>query len=177
MNDGVDKLDRGDFVGAIPLLEQACAIDPSYALPWLNLGLAFKRARQWQQARDAFLGAYARRTAATSTETYASLLWNIGITATALGEWKRAAAAWRQLGHRVTINRDGSPSAPLGRAWLRRGGLAPALGDRIDPARIRVIQDRPAETGFNRGQVVVHDAAKVGTMRHGGDELPVFPEL
>jgi hypothetical protein len=177
MNDGVDELDRGNVVRAITLLEQACAIDPSYALPWLNRGLAYKAARQWKPALDAFLAAYARRTPTTSMEVYASLLWNIGITATALGEWKRAAAAWRLLGHRITASRDGSPSAPLGQAWLRRDGMVPVLGDRIDPARIRVTQDRPMETGFSRGQVAVHDAAKVGTMFYGQHELPIFPEL
>lgn len=177
MNEGVAQLDQGDLGQAIRILRQAIQIDPDYHLPWLNLGLAYKRSRRWAEALDAFLTARAKAPGDIAAETYASILWNIGITATAVANWAEAAQAWRSLGHSVGTHRDQSPSVPMGEAWIQRGSFAPALGERIDPARIRVVEDRFNETGLRMNAVLVHDAARIGVKRHQGADLPVFAEL
>jgi len=176
-NRGIQHLDAGDHVAAMILFDQAAAADPSYYLPWFNLGLAHKSARRWREAAISFAEAYARLPADITDEKAASVIWNMGITATKLGLWQRAAGAWQMLGNSVRQRKDGSPSIPMGFGWIRRGDLEPAYGERIDPVRMQVLDANPSLTGLRPGQIVVHDASKTGTKQYRGQVLPIFPAL
>jgi hypothetical protein len=177
VNRGVLHLDAGDYAAAMVLFTQAASLDPAFYLPWFNLGLAQKRLRRWQDAADSFAEAYARLPPDLSAERAASVIWNMGITATKLGLWNRAAGTWRLLGHSVGWRPDGSPSAPLGFGWVRRGRLEPAFGTRIDPARIQVLGAANPATGLQPGEIAVHDAERISSKLHQGVNYPVFPEL
>lgn len=177
VNRGVLHLDAGDYAAAMTLFTQAARLDPAFYLPWFNLGLAQKRLRRWADAADSFGQAYARLPPDLSAEKAAGVIWNMGITATKIGLWNRAAGTWRLLGNSVGRRPDGSPSVPLGFGWVRRGQLEPAFGARIDPARIQVLGPANTATGLQPGEVVVHDAERLGSRLHQGVNYPVFPEL
>jgi tetratricopeptide (TPR) repeat protein len=177
VNRGIQHLDAGDRVAAIIIFNQAASIDPSYYLPWFNLGLAHKELRNWREAAASFAEAYARLPVDLSDEKAASVIWNMGITATKLRLWQRAATAWRLLGNSVRQREDGSPSVPMGFGWVRRGQFEPALGERIDPVRMQVLDTNPAMTDLRPGEIVVHDGSRIGTKQYRGLNLPVFAIL
>jgi hypothetical protein len=176
MNLGLEQLGRGELEAAIATLHRASQMDPSYFGPWFNLGLAYKRSRNWRAALDAFVAAWDRLPRDVSTDLYASVLWNIGIAASALQEWSRARWAWSQLGHDVSGGPGGPPSIPMGLAWVSEPGENALLAKRLDPVRARILS-HGSGSELVPGTVVVHDGARVGAKVHNGEELPIFPVL
>lgn len=106
-------------------------------------------------------------------------LWNLAIAATALNEWDEARRAWRAVG--VTVNTNlGEIDASCGRACVRLNPSTSAevvWGQRIDPARIRVLNVPFASSERRYGDILINDGAPEGTRISNGDEFPVFNEL
>jgi tetratricopeptide (TPR) repeat protein len=177
MNEGVKELDRGEFTRAVATLQTASSIDPTYFGPFFNLGLAQKALGDWSSAFDAFLKAWRLLPTKASAEIYCSILWNIAITASIIGDWSRARWAWNLLGHNVTAFDPGPPSIPMGSAWVSRSGLPPVLGSRLDPVRVRILAAEPGDALLKPGTVVVHDGERMGSKPHDGKDLPIFPVL
>lgn len=104
-------------------------------------------------------------------------LWNLAIAATALNEWGEARRAWRALGVTVTTD-SGEVSAWCGRACVRLAPTAEVVwGQRIDPARIRVLNVPLASSERRYGDILINDGAPEGTRLSNGEEYPVFEEL
>lgn len=177
MGEGVDLLDAGDVDQAINALLDAAAIDPVYFGSWYNIGLAYKRRRAWQEALDSFLRAWTRFPTGLSTELYASILWNVGIAASALSAWRYARRAWLALGHPIQEISDEPPTVSMGLAFVCDDPNSPVLGRRIDPARVELLARADRDHRLVPGVVVIHDAERVGAQQHQGSALPVFPIL
>jgi hypothetical protein len=176
MNVGLEQFRRGELETAIATLGGACRIDPSYFGPWFNLGLVYKRLRDWRSAVDAFVAAWERLPRDVSTDLYASVLWNMGIAASALQEWSRARWVWSQLGHDVKGSAGGPPSIPMGLAWVSHLGGNALLAKRLDPARACILSHDSVDD-LAPGTIAVHDGERVGAKVHNGEELPIFPIL
>lgn len=147
---------------------RAARADETYFGPWLNLGLLYKRTGRWQNALDAFHRSRLRLTATASTVTYASLLWNVGITASIVSNWLDARRAWADLGYPVERELRSPPKLSIGRVLLVSAGELPWEAETLDPARCV-----SPETGL----VVVRDAERIATILESGRSRPVFPIL
>jgi acylphosphatase len=173
LDEGMRLHDTGEDERALAAYAQAARMRRDWAVPWYNAGLIHKYRGAWQASLDANLRAHRldpREPAA---------LWNLGIAATAVGQWEQARQAWRAYGIPV-----GDGSGPIdyfiGLTPIRVSvDDAPEVvwADRIDPARA-VIRSVPLPaTGRRWGDLVLHDGAPVGYRMLGGNERAVFNEL
>jgi hypothetical protein len=106
-------------------------------------------------------------------------IWNLAIAATALHRWDDARAAWRSYGIRVNDG-PGEVEAASGTACVRlnpEGAAEVVWGERIDPARIRILNVPLASSNRRYGDILINDGAEEGTRLSGGQEYPVFNEL
>ena len=123
--------------------------------------------------------------------------WNLGIAATALGDWARARRAWSAFGIPLPVadSVDAPIDADFGPAPVRLnaeprfvGQHLPLLdgrtwasevvwGLRICPARIRIVSVPSPDSGHRHGDVVLHDGDTLGSRRLGEDDLGVFNEI
>jgi hypothetical protein len=170
---GLEASDAGRHDEAIREYLEAARLDPSWAEPWFNLGIQYKQDRRWRECLDAS----ARALALDPAKRPAA--WNLGIAATALGEWAEARRAWSAYGIDVPDG-EGPLAMDLGPVAIRVGGdEAPEVVwcDRIDPARARIVTVPMSESGRCFGDVVLHDGAPNGHRMLGKREVPVFDEL
>lgn len=143
------------------------------AIKAYNLGLAAKYEGNWPESLAQNQRADKLRPGDEAT------LWNLGIAATAVGDWDEARRAWRAYG--IAVNDGpGEVITPSGRACVRlnpSGSAEVVWGDRIDPARIRVLNVPLAASARRYGDVLINDGAPDGMRVSGGQEYPVFDEL
>jgi hypothetical protein len=105
--------------------------------------------------------------------------WNLGIAATAIGDWETARRAWRGYGLQIPEG-TGPISMDLGLTPIR---LCPdnqgevVWCHRSDPARARIESVPLAESGYGWRDVVLHDGEPRGYRFLQGDEVPVFDAL
>jgi hypothetical protein len=177
MNEGVELLDGGDPKVAAALFRTAASMDPTYFGPWFNLGLAYKKMREWQEGFEAFGKALALLPEAAPTDLRAAILWNLGITASIVEDWPKAHWVWRQFGHDVQGEVNEAPRIPMGMGWVRGPAGVPLLGERLDPVRMKIRDGAPVDSALPAGTVVVHDGERMGAAIHKGRDLPVFPVL
>ena len=146
---------------------------PDWSVPWYELGLLCKYQRRWTESLD-----YNRRAADLDPTDQASW-WNMGIAATAVGEWTEARRAWAACDIQLPAG-DGPPEMDLGPVPVR---LDPdSAGEvvwarRIDPARA-IIENVPLPTSpYRWHDLVLHDGAPEGYRRLDGRDVPVFNVL
>jgi hypothetical protein len=166
--------DHGNDTAAEREYRRAVELAPEFEPAWFNLGLVYKRRREWTKCVECN-----QRAASLLPEAGQPAWWNLGIAATALRDWDLARRAWR--GYGIDIGEgDGPIAGSFGRAAIR---LLP--GDsgevvwcrRIDPARA-VIENVPlAESGHRHGDTVLHDGAPNGERLVDGKSYPVFDEV
>jgi hypothetical protein len=146
---------------------------PSWSVPWYELGLLCKYQGRWAESLT-----YNERSAALDPTDEASW-WNMGIAATAIGDWPAARRAWAECGIRLPDG-DGPPNADYGLVPVR---LAPdGAGEvvwarRIDPARARIENVPLPASPFRWRDVVLHDGAPDGYRMREGKQVPVFNVL
>lgn len=171
--EGNELCERGDHDAALLAYEKAAALDPTWATPWFNIGLLHKERRQWSASLAANAQALERKA------DYDGARWNLGIAATAMGDWALARKAWAEYGIELPPG-EGPIRAELGLTPVRvdvNGNPEVVWGQRIDPCRI-VIDSIPFRSCGRRYQdLVLHDGAPNGTRRLGDREVPVFDEL
>jgi hypothetical protein len=153
---------------------RAVDIDPNFEPAWFNLGLVYKRRREWPKCVECN-----QRAADLLPGPGQPAWWNLGIAATALRDWELARRAWRGYGIEIAEG-EGPIVASFGRTPIR---LLPAdSGEvvwcrRIDPARA-VIENVPLpESGHRHGDTVLHDGVSNGERLVEGRSYPVFDEL
>jgi tetratricopeptide (TPR) repeat protein len=145
----------------------------SNAIEQYNLGLAAKYRSEWAESLK-----YNQR-AAESNPNDDATWWNLGIAATALGDWREARRAWGKCAIELADG-DGEVRWAPGTACVR---LRPdeagevVWGERIDPARMRVLNVPLASSERRYGDIVLNDGAPEGTRISAGREYAVFNEL
>jgi hypothetical protein len=166
-------LDKGRYRLADPFYNLAALLDPKWGNPRFNRGLVAKFDRRWA---DCF------RHTLQSTEInpdFAPGWWNLGIAATAIGDWAVARRAWGCYGIKMPEG-VGPPNMDLGPVPIR---ISPdSAGEvvwclRIDPARA-VIRNIPLPDNDRAfGDVLLHDGEPQGHRILGEHKVPVFNEL
>ena len=181
--------DAGDADEARRLLTQLLDVDgrPEF---WFDLGLLAKWRRDW--AACARANAKALEGDVRLRENPAA--WNLGIAATARGDWATARRAWRDYGVDVP-DRRGPVEMSLGMIPVRLNprpqypGQEPLLLDgvehsvevvwarRLSPAHA-VLENVPLpDSGHAWGDTVLIDGEPVGERWDGSQWLSVFNEL
>jgi tetratricopeptide (TPR) repeat protein len=165
--------DAGQGAAAGALYRQAMETDPTWAVPYFNLGLAAKYAGRWEEAL-----AFNQRAVQLDPGDEGAW-WNLAIAATALGNWSEARRAWQAC--RVDLPPgDGPPDGDLGVVPIRldpagRGEVV--WSRRVDLARARILNIPLPGCRFRFGDLVLTDGAGVGHRVLNGRDLPVFNVL
>jgi tetratricopeptide (TPR) repeat protein len=162
---------------AVALYEKAIALEPEWEVPWFNLGLLHKQAHEWRESLRCNQEA-AKRVEHSAEEP---ALWNLGIAATALGEWRIARSAWAAFGVAgIEEDSDEPLQMDLGLFPIRVNPIEKpevVWCRRIDPARAIVRNVPLPECGRRYGDLVLHDGEPRGYRQLRGQEVPVFDEL
>ncbi len=170
--------DAGDYPAAAACYEQLARAYPDHRrVPawWFNAALAHKFLRDWPKAYELGREAAARVRRGKEEPAY----WNLGIAATALGEWATARDAWRGYGLSIPDG-DGEIEADFGMTPIRldpQGAAEVVWVRRICPARGKVLSVPTPESGRHFGDILLHDGAPSGERRVEGRSFPVFDEL
>ncbi|MGH6741723.1 MAG: hypothetical protein ACREDY_22325 [Bradyrhizobium sp.] len=163
----------GDVPGAEAAYRAAIAASPEWSVPAYNLGLLFKYVGRW--AESLHFNELATRLSPDDEAGW----WNLGIAATALGDWRQARRAWLACGIRCPDG-DGPPDFGWGMTPVRldpEGDGEVVWARRIDPARAK-IQSIPLPTSlFGWQDVVLTDGAAVGHRVVDGHEYSLFDVL
>jgi hypothetical protein len=166
----------GEYAAAIPHYLEAVRLAPSWCDPWFNLGIAYKHTCD-------FAGSLRACERALSIDPRAAgegAVWNLGIAATALGDWAKARRAWRDFGLNLPagegpIEIRGVPT-PI--RINPRGDVTEVVWSlRIDPARARIRSLPLPASGHRYDDLVLHDGAPNGYRRFQGQDVPVFDVL
>jgi tetratricopeptide (TPR) repeat protein len=174
---------------ALASYHAALAERPERGSWWFNLGLLHKAKGEWAEA----FAINQRAHALLGDEK--PVLWNLAISATALGRGRDAVAALRKLGLDAQLAESGMPyvdgllPAQLRVASVGAGlGAGAALPDRsvglellwvtpLSPCHGVVSSASQRETSVDFGDVVLWDVIPVGIGEHGGKPVPRFPLL
>jgi hypothetical protein len=156
----------------IPIYRAHLARKPKDAAIWFDLGLSFKRLRDWASCADANRSALRIESKAGDPAW-----WNLGIATTALRDWSGARAAWRGYGIDDIPDGDGPIACDYGSTPVRLPHGEVVWGDRIDPARV-IIRNVPLpDTEYRWGDVVLHDGQPNGERVRNGRKRAVFDVL
>jgi tetratricopeptide (TPR) repeat protein len=164
----------GRWDDAEALYREAIDLDPVWAIPWYNLGLVYKRQRRWDESL------VCNRQAVRLDERDQAANWNLGIAATAVGEWRIARDAWQRVGLRFPDDSEGFVDLRLGAVPVRvNPQTAPEVVwcRRLDPARARILNVPLPQSERRYGDLVLHDGAPVGERVVDGMAVPMFEEI
>jgi tetratricopeptide (TPR) repeat protein len=174
LNDqGMSARERGDVPAAEAAYLAAIAADPAWSAPVYNLGLLYKYQGRWEESL-----AFNRRAAELAADDEASW-WNLGIAATALGQWAEARRAWARCGMDVPPG-DEPPEFNWGHTPVRLdpdGEAEVVWARRLDPARARIVSVPLPASPFRWGDAVLLDGAPDGERVVDGRSYPVFNVL
>ncbi len=152
---------------------RAMELAPEWGMPWYNLGLLCKRQKRWLDSLR-----YNQEAHRLDPEDEAAR-WNLGIAATALGQWEIAAHCWEAVG--LPLQEGSGP-------WDYGLGLVPIRVNaeespevvwcqRLDPARAEILNVPTPASGRRCHDVVLHDGEPVGKRMLRGQEVSVFNEI
>jgi hypothetical protein len=105
--------------------------------------------------------------------------WNLGIAASALRDWPEARRAWMAYGIDLADG-PGEVSMPPITGCVRlnpKDAGEVVWGDRIDPARMVIVNIPLPESRHRFHDIVLNDGAPEGTRLRNGVEVDVFNEL
>jgi hypothetical protein len=158
---------------AIEAYLKAIKLDPDKSESFYNIGLIYKYQSEWEKSLEYNAKAYELNPDDESAR------WNLAIAATALRQWDIARNAWKDNG--VKLDDESGPiNMNFGMTPVRlnpNDSAEVVWGTRIDPVRARIDSIPFRESGFNYGDVVLHDGAAVGYREIGEKEYPVFNVL
>jgi tetratricopeptide (TPR) repeat protein len=175
---GMECSETGNEDGAIENYIKALALNPVRGDTLYNLGLIYKYRGAWAKSFE-----FNRRAREIQPSDEATL-WNLGIAATALRDWRTAREVWRTL-KIVTedgegpINQDrGQTPVRVNAEGIENRAVEVVWSDCLCPVRSRLINIPTGATGFRYGDIVLHDGAPVGyRLNSHGKERPVFNVL
>jgi len=174
---------------ALQAYQLALTIDDKNGWWWFQLGLLHKWRGQFRQALEV------NRKARARLGDVKPVLWNLAISATALGEGQVALEAWEKLGIAGSLSKGGLPFvAGMPAMQMRVATLGEEIG-RNDPLPSRavtfevlwvqplspchgVVQSPTVrKASVDYGDVVLWDGAPVHVNEVDGRKVPVFPLL
>ncbi|MFZ2504176.1 MAG: hypothetical protein WAW88_16070 [Nocardioides sp.] len=187
-----------DLEAEFAALGALTAAYPDTGWAWFDLGLRHKWLRQWADCVDANIEALAR----LDDPRESGEAWNLGIAATALGEWALARRAWDAYGIALPgptgETGPADPAAPIeadfGLTPIRlnpdprfhepellldgvRYSTEVVWARRLCPTRARIESVPFPESGHRFGDVVLHDGDPVGERAYGDGTRAVFNEI
>lgn len=192
--DWMDANDAGDVARA-----GSCAVAMTEAAPasfhsWFEAGLHAKARRDWERsltwnsrALELFGDEEAKEFGGANPAA-----WNLGIAATALGDWATARRAWTAYGIGGLGDGTGPIDDNFGMAPIRLNPDRPSLALEVAPAHgvtevvwcwrrspaHAVVASVPLpESGHRFRDVLLHDGEPKGTRRDGDREVSVFDEI
>jgi tetratricopeptide (TPR) repeat protein len=171
---GRELSDRGKRAEAQKFYHWASYADPRWSIPWYNRGLQSKYLGKWEESLRC------NQKAVLLDPSDQDAWWNLGIAATALRNWAEAARAWRSYGIELLQDANGEVTTPPAIACVRLdadGSGEVVWGERIDPARIVIVNVPLAESHHRFRDIVLNDGASNGTREWNGKTFPVFDEL
>lgn len=171
---GRSALDASDLADAERLFMESIELAPLRAATWFNLGLVYKRRHLWPEA-----AACNARSLDLEADAQDPAYWNLGIAATALGDWAAARAAWEGFG--ITIESGEGPiDADFGTSPVRINPETTGevvWGRRLDPARIKIESIPLPTSGHRWHDIILHDGVPVGERIVDDRTYQVFDEL
>jgi hypothetical protein len=170
---GNELRDAGDIAGAERAYRAAASAAPDWSAPLYNLGLLYKYEGRWRESL------VCNQQAATIVADDEATWWNLGIAATALGDWNEARRAWSACGIEIPFG-EGAPECNFGKAPIRldpNGAGEVVWARRLDPARARIGNVPLPTSTFRWGDVVLTDGAPAGQRVFNGRTYPVFDVL
>lgn len=193
-SDWMDANEAGDPTRASELAAEMLTAAPDKFVAWFEAGLLSKALANWPDARARNERAVSLFTSedAEAYDGQNPAAWNLGIAATALGDWATARRAWRTFGM-TTIDEGDDPidvdydMSPIrlnpDRPTLTHQQV-PNLGEtevvwcwRRSPAHAVIASVPLPESGHRFRDSVLHDGEPKGTRRLGDREVAVFDEL
>lgn len=184
--------EAGDTVSAVALADELLTLDPDSSFSWFHAGLLSKALGRWQESayRNANAVELYTRKDAKAFDGESAAARNLGIAATALGDWEQARAAWRAYGIEVDdgngpiddnfglcpIRINPEPAIPH-QIVPNLGATAVVWCQRRSPAHGVIASVPLPESGHRFGNVVLHDGQPRGSRMVDGREVPVFDEL
>ncbi|WP_459791152.1 tetratricopeptide repeat protein [Arthrobacter sp. AD-310] len=186
--------EAGETARAVELAAEMLRVAPNSFYAWFHAGLLSKALHQWTDSLERNARAVELFTAveAADFEGVNPAAWNMGIAATALGDWSTARRAWATYG----IEGLGTGFEPIdtdfGPAPIRLNPdqpsiphqVLPSLGTteviwcwRRSPAHAVIANVPLPESGHRFRDVVLHDGEPRGFRRVGQRELAVFDQL
>jgi hypothetical protein len=163
--------DRGDLAAARQGFDAVLAQRPDDARYHYMQGLSCKYLRDWPTSL-----AHNLRSIALREEPDEGSRWNAAIAATALGDWAEARRQWAACGIRLPDG-EGPIDADFGVVSVRLnpwGSAETVYARRIDPVRSRLLNIPLPESGYRRGDIVLHDGASTGQRPLGDGWVHVF---
>ena len=166
-------LDDGKLDEAAVCYRQAAELAPQWSVPWFNLGLVYKFQRRWGESLTC------NKRAVELNASDEGARWNLGLAATAVGDWRTARAVWRNIGLQFP-DEDGFVDCKMGLVPVR---LDPAgVGEvvwchRLDPARAQIDNVPLPESKRRYHDILLHDGEARGERLLRGQKVPVFNEL
>jgi hypothetical protein len=170
---GMQLRDDGDIAGAEAAYRAAAAQAPEWSAPIYNLGLLYKYEGRWRESLT-----YNQQAVQLASDDQAGW-WNLGIAATALGDWAEARRAWTACGMDVPAG-EGPPEFHWGHTPVRldpSGEAEVVWARRLDPARARIVSVPLPSSRFHWGDVVLTDGAPDGQRIANGRTYSVFNAL
>ena len=165
--------DAGNLRRAERLYKLASTLAPEWSVLWYNLGLLTKNSGRWEDSLRF------NQRALSLNPGDEGACWNLGIAATALHDWSEARRAWKHYG--IDINEDaGEVMIPAATACVRlnpRSSGEVVWGERLDPARLVILNVPLPESRHRFRDIVLNDGAENGTRAVDGVQVPVFDEL
>jgi hypothetical protein len=174
------------------LLGDILKIAPEIPEYWFDYGLLAKRRRDWYKAIE-----LNQKVLTMRTQEQDPAAWNLGIAATAIGDWERARWAWQRYGIELAPVTD--PTEPImdnfEQTPVRLNPEPRYLGDttltvdgvefgaevvwaqRLCPARALILNVPDPSSGHCFKDIVLHDGEPVGSRFLNGTSRAVFNEL
>lgn len=163
----------GDVYNAVKLHKRLTRLAPDWSEPFACLSRIYKNRQEWRPAYY-----YAKK--AAEINPFNETAWqNLGIAATAIGNWTTARQAWNHLGYHFEPGEQAiqsdlgvvpvclNPATLPEIVWARR----------IDPARAVVLSVPQPRSGRRFGDVVLLDHENCRVRVLGNKRLEIFDEL
>jgi hypothetical protein len=187
--------ESGDAERACELAAEMTRAAPESFEAWFEAGLHAKARREWSRCaawNERAMGLFGQQ----QGDEYGGVnpaAWNLGIAATALGDWALARRAWTTFGVAGMAEGSADPiDMEFGQVPIRVNPDRPSLslqtvpeyGEtevvwcwRRSPAHAVIASVPLPESGHRFRDVVLHDGEPKGIRRHGDSEVPVFDQL